>query len=261
MPDIQIGFIDKFDFTDEKSRDQLSGLPKVGGVYQIIQQEGQYCIHIGQENTKVALDGILLGPDLSGNYLDKWSFTVVPLTKDNFVDYPLSVEDMDKVAYWLDTDHKELRSKMGTSTKPVVIAELNQKGFPEGVTAEDQARIEEAVEKTLSKHLPVTKQLIQSVSENLNILVFHNPEMLEAVNEMMSYLANQTLAFQQGTIRDQLSEEFLLFSDSKDTALYNAIDNLYSYAKDESDNKEKLYRALQFGFLELQRRRLQDLNE
>lgn len=258
MNDILVGFIDKFDFADEKSHNQLSGHPKVGGVYQIIYKNDLYCIHIGHENTNVNLDGIVLGPELSGNYMDKWSFNVIPLTKDNFIDYPLSVEDMEKVAGWLDSDHKELRKLLNKNMNPVVIAELNQNGFPEGVTPEDQERIEEAVAKTLGKHFPVTKQLIQAVSENLNILVFHNPEMLEAVNEFLTYLSNQTLAYEQGTIRDQMSEEFLLFSKSKDTALYNAIDGLYAYTKDEAGDKEKLFRALQFQFLELQRRKLQD---
>ncbi|MBU6390912.1 MAG: hypothetical protein KGQ83_01570 [Planctomycetes bacterium] len=258
MSEIAVGFIDKFDFIDDSSSEKLSGHPKVGRVYQILKLDGVYFLHIGHANTKAKLDGITLGPGLSGNYMDKWSYKVDLLTKDNYIDYPLSVEDMEKVSLWLESDHKELRGLLNKPMSPVVIADIDNNGNFDPINDQEAEKLNQAIARTLSNHLPITKQLVESIAKSVNVLMFHNPELLDAVSELLSVLAELSIIEDSKNIREHPVEDFLLFSKSKDTAIYNAIDSLYAYSNDGSPQKDHLYRALHFGLLELQRRKLQD---
>src|SRR5258705_1593714 len=122
-PEIIIGFIDKFKFLHPEKYTILNGHPKEGRIYRLMRFEDYYNIYIGAENTNNKLDGILLNDELSGTFNDSWEYNVIPLTKENYLDFPIVEEDLDLLLKWFETDHSDLKKLMGLPVKEIPVAD------------------------------------------------------------------------------------------------------------------------------------------
>jgi len=257
--EILVGYVNNFEFKDEATKNNLNGHPIVGRVYQIIKIDGVYYIQIGAEKTQGMLDGITLGESLSGTYGDKWNYDVIPLTKDNYIDFTLNQEDYENVEKWLDTDHQDLRNKVNGVVTPVIVSEgPGNRGY-QPISQEEEDKLRTAIQATLAKHFPITKDIISRISSSLNFLVDNDPHLLEAVADYLDYQVQVTKESKADTPRDFIAKDYLLYSISPEVAMFNVLTgvNYYTHTLDKND----LYSAIEYSLLELQRRKLMDTNE
>lgn len=104
---ILIGFVHKFEYSNEEEAAVLCGHPLPGRVYRVIKDAGGYRLHIGKENNDAGLDGWMLGKRLK-NTLRAYSFDVEIITTENFSEFKLHSDDVTKMVTWLSNDNKDL---------------------------------------------------------------------------------------------------------------------------------------------------------
>jgi hypothetical protein len=114
-----IGYVKKFEFLDNNIKSIFDPHPIVGNVYQILQRDGHYIIHLGTVSNNKTFKGIFLGPNLTLESDNKWRFEIEIITKENMLDLSLDSENLNKVSEWLETSHKALKEELtpkGTNT-------------------------------------------------------------------------------------------------------------------------------------------------
>lgn len=115
-----IGYVRNFEYLSPDVQAVFDPHPVVGGVYQILERDGQYIIHLGELAANKQFKGIFLGPSLEAETEGKWRSDIVVITKDNMLDFPISSENLQQIGNWLDSEHKQLKDELTTkiSTQP-----------------------------------------------------------------------------------------------------------------------------------------------
>lgn len=247
--EIHIGYINKFKFFDITTEDLFQGHPKEGRVYQVIKDDMYgYRLHVGAENTKERkLEGLLLGTSLKGDYEDKWVFDVELVTKENFASFSFSDEDIQKVEEWFSTDNEKLNSILG---RPTAVTAKDENGNLVDVTPLITGDSEQAPDTDFSAK--VNDYYVASQK-----ILFQDPEAFEVLSDVMVYLASTFGDKYEAAHRPNLAKDFLLTSDSPETAVFNSMKYLQRYCTkgfEKSYNKKDVMKAIHYCIFELQRR-------
>lgn len=118
--DILIGYVRTFDFEEPLDRARLSGHPKIGGIYRLLKDPQGWRLHIGRENNAEGMDGLYLGElsiynkdkDVIKGTFGRYSFEIMVLNTNNYLDFELSMEDHKQLIEWLDTDNADLWERL-----------------------------------------------------------------------------------------------------------------------------------------------------
>ena len=104
--EVFIGYIKKFEYYEEVNEDML-GHPKQGRVYRIIKNDKGYRLHIGRENNRIGLDGLFLGDSLAA-VKPTFSFEIILVTVDNYLDLKITKEDSVLLSQWIHNDNSDM---------------------------------------------------------------------------------------------------------------------------------------------------------
>lgn len=107
-----IGYVKNFEYLNDNIKAIFDPHPIVGNVYQLLQRDGHYIIHIGTMANNKTFRGIFLGPNLNAEHENKWKFDIEVITKENMLDLSLDSENLKKVGDWLETNHSDLKTEL-----------------------------------------------------------------------------------------------------------------------------------------------------
>lgn len=227
-----IGYIKHFEYLATDVQEIFNPHPITGHVYQILERDGQYIIHIGESNKpELKLKGIFLGSQLSGEVENKWVSDIVVITKENMLDFNIPSEDLIKINTWLETDHKDLKDTLYTKSTLSTVDGLDKESRAELPTMGDLLEMQRA-----SNHI--------QMATDLNTLRAKDPDSFEALTGVVEYLAGEsTCLATRGFIIRATSEEAYA------AALTTTVEE-YTQTGDEG----LLLKAIELCFYELNRR-------
>ena len=242
---ITVGYVNAFSFSDANQQSELGGHPIPGRVYQLIKLNDEYLLQIGKALTKSNIDGIMLGPSLVGSFHGKWEFDISEITQINIHEFDISPDDIEVVAKWVESGNKELNHLIDVSTLDPT---------PE-IRHEPQlsSRIDAALSGIQSLEAELKSSYEQLIA-NITKLKETSPVLVECVGECVKNLALQEEDAINNAPRSYTAHDFLLFSETPDISVYNAILALQQYSIRK--NPEYLQGALYYIFMELQRIRI-----
>jgi len=248
--EILVGYVKHFKFNDKFSEDLLMGHPKEGRIYQIIKDDLYgYRLHVGEENTKdKAMSGILLGHELQGNYGNRWEFDVALINNDNYLDFDITTEDLEKLQGWLQDGNAKLKEVL---ERPVAVATMSENG--ELVRHIVHTAVEDALEEETRKR--------NQFSENLNVLLFIDPELFDVLMDVVAYLASTYKDKYEASGKPNLSKDYLLSASSSEVALFNSMKYLQRYSTtgfEKSANPKDLHKAIHYIIFEFMRSKRQN---
>lgn len=274
-PKILVGYVESFTFINPEHQEALSGHPKIGRIYRIFETEGAYMLHIGAKNTAGRLEGIALGDTLSGTYDAKWTFTVIPISPDNYLDYPITEEDLTSLLEWFENDHADLRRLMGFNIRPVDLSEVKSKPSNDGEVkfynedgkeiatpdAADINRIKDIITKAVEGgHGARRRELVGLISDSLNYLMDTDPVLVEVLNDLFQHLsATYTEKYEDQDVPNISKDIQYSNSLGKGANVYSAVKNIQAYSTsgyEGSDKPESLLAAIHYCLFELQRRKI-----
>lgn len=254
--EILIGFVNSFNFNDKDTEIALGGHPTPGRLYQLIKDDIYgYRLHIGPENNPAGMSGILLGEDLVGEYDNKWSYDISIVTKENFLNFSINEEDATKMGEWFSTGNDELKKVI---EQPVNLisqsetGELTELGDLASIILDDNPQQGKMVTDVSNKDIRYSK-----FSDDLNTIMEKDTELFDCIVDLVSYLRTTYGDKYEATTRPNIGRDFLLGSQSGDTACFNSIKYLQRYCTvgfEKSNNPKDLYKAVHYILFELQRR-------
>lgn len=253
--EIIIGFVENFKIHNPEHAASLSGHPIPGRVYRIIKTDDLYLVHVGATKNVGKIDGIALGDTLSGNFMGKWEFNIIPIDKENYLDFPIVEEDLKQLLEWFDTDHEDLKRKLGL---PIVAVELDRvKEAFERIANPDEDKIKDIVSKALA--IPHHQETIPQISDGLNFLVDNDPELLEIIGDLIGYVISTYGSIYEDSDMPNVSKDIQMSKHlGKGANLYSALKHLQIYGAPEGDGTRNLMAAIHYCLFELQRRKLHE---
>lgn len=264
--DVVIGYIKDFEYYSDQA-DHMNGHPKIGRVYRLIKDDSGYRLHIGRENNTLGLDGLYLGPELSGSQ-KSFRFDIEVLTPTNYLSFDLVNEDGEKVVEWLESENKDLWE----------ILMLQSEGALKRINdVQDLRELMEAVGK-VSKEL---EQPVHDITSEVEIgddpdaeeihmslrldKALHNIyrkdyELMKVIVDVMEYISSTYGDKYENAELPNLSKEILINTGvlGKGANVFNVFKYVQRYATTgfkKSDNVQDLYKALHYTMFELQRRK------
>lgn len=250
-PEISVGLIKAFEFYDESYGKRFNGHPVAGRVYRLIkdfipdEKKTLYRLHIGRETNESQLDGLILGFDLEGSAKNQYSFKIEEVTKDNFLDFDLSEEDIKQVSQWFDTNHKDLREILGL---PAIALE-NGEQLPQTKEAINLVSFLENNSENLDS--------LNAFPANFDKIFYKDTEFAKILADFTGYVASTYGDKYEAADRGNFTKEYLFTSKSPDVALFNAFKYLQRYGTqgfEKSGNVKDLYKALHYIMFELIRK-------
>ena len=274
-PKILVGYVESFTFINPEHQEALSGHPKVGRIYRIFETDGAYMLHIGAKNTAGKLEGIALGDSLSGTYDAKWTFSVIPINPNNYLDYPIIEEDLTLLLEWFENDHADLRRLMGFSIRPVDLDEVkpgltndegvkfyNETGKEIAIPNDAEiSRIKDIITKAVEGgHGARRRELVGLISDSLNYLMDIDPVLVEVLNDLFQHLSATYTEKYEDRDMPNISKD-IQFSNilGKGANVYSAVKNIQAYSTsgyEGSDKPDSLLAAIHYCLFELQRRKI-----
>lgn len=257
MYEVLIGYVHDFTFRNEKAKEALEPHPIKGGIYRILKSpintfsdgvvrpEGfLYQLYVGKKNNKAKLDTIALGDCLSGNYDDKWSFTIDVLDKENYLDYDYNEGDLERLQKWLDTDNEDIKKLLKKSPIPVNVTE------GEVIRGEvPQESVEQALSQVQNK-IDEFDQTMLRLSEGLTYLARIDQDILLPISTVVSRMASAGEWFRN---KPDVARIMLLGSTSHEVAPMWAVANIQNYLLNDGKDPEYLEMAVINLLYELQR--------
>lgn len=259
--DVLVGFIKDFSYREGADANGMNGHPTIGKCYQIIKDPQGYRIHIGRENNENHLDGLWLGETLKGVRKD-YSFDIIVVTPENFLDLPIEGEEAKKVEQWITTNHAEIWGKLQNEIDGSAVV---VKSFQElqDLEMKDVARhIAETLSKALAAEEPTDPEYLEvkRMEESLNTVQDKDPEMFSALVDVFEYIASTYSDKYESPELGNISKPVLTKSASlgKGANVFNIIKYAQRYGTtgfEKSENIKDIMKAIHYGAFEIQRKR------
>lgn len=264
MTDILIGYIDDFKFSNPALAAKLAPHPKQGSIYRIIRFYPNnanpkeiitpvYQIYIGRDNNEAKMDTMFLGHTLEGEYFNKWTFSIIPVTKTNVTDFDIKPEELPSLATWLETDHADLKGLIEKSPMPV---DMN---ISTGETTFAQPELPHPLEQEFMRLKNAEEyytESLEAMSEALTHIIRTDREFSMVLSDLMRYLASTYSDKYEDSGRANMSRDFLMTSDSPEVALFNSMKYIQRYTTkgfEKSGNTRDILKAIHYCLFELQR--------
>jgi hypothetical protein len=254
QPQIHIGYVNKFEFSETKMKDLLYPHPEKGRIYQIIQRQlpsglDVYELYIGRENNNAQMDTIFLGSELVGDYgEDKWSHDISIITKSNYLDYEFEGDDLEKLNMWIKTKHSGLKKLMKMKPKAHTIKE-GKVVDNNGSTPVQAAPLIAAVED-LKRKIHDMETDLHEIVHGIELIRTKDAGMLRPVARVLSELGAMSEAF---STRPDIVKASIMDSSSHEVTTILALANIQNYIVSEGENTEHLVKAIINLLIELQR--------
>lgn len=260
MYEVLIGYVNDFTFHNKKAKEALEPHPIKGGIYRILKspvywkEEGDpvveavekflYQLYVGKKNNKAKLDTIALGDTLSGDYDQKWSFSIDVLTKENYLDYDYNEGDLERLQKWLDTDNEDIKKLLKKAPIPVNVTEEEMIARPQ-----QDPNVQRALDKVGEKMMEFDK-VMSRLSEGLNYLVAADQDVLPPLSSVIVRMASAGEWFRG---KPDIARAMLMSSTSHEVAPMWAVANIQNYLLNDGKDPEYLEMAVINLLYELQR--------
>lgn len=262
-----IGYINKFEYHYPVMRELLSRHPKEGMLYRILFDDNDdspfYQVYIGRDKNKAKMDTIHLGPTLSGNYEDKWTFDISEVTPDNYLDFTFSEAELKKLHKWLKSDNSDLNWLLEKTTTRIPIPADDEAKIPTTDPSMEEPAMpatDRAIEKVLNFGKEIDAALVD-MSTAINTIIDKDIRIMLVLSPFLKHIAATYDDKYENTGKTNIAKDFLLSSSSPDTAIFNCIKYVQRYSTTGFEKSGKIidiYKAMHYLIFELQRQRQQN---
>jgi hypothetical protein len=198
------------------------------------------------------MDSIFLGPALVGDYEDKWSFDISSITKDNFLDFPITLEDLKNLETWNKTNHSDLRTIMTSrpDARDVVFDPESERAIPLHPSNEELEAIRDAVEDAAAE-MKNQENDLTTIHNGVKAIYRYDRGLIHPLSELIANLGELSHDFYS---QPDLVRAAILNSNSHEPLSIMALANLQNYLLSGGENEDTLYMCMTNIIMELHRR-------
>lgn len=194
-----LGYIHDFEYLDKDAEKIFYPHPIKGNVYEILERDGQYILHIGNDNAH-GFKGLFIGEDLKGQVQDKWVSDIELVTKENMLDLNLEPEVLAEIDKSLTSGHKGIKDELE------VVHQKNIK-FKESATVSNNSAL--------------------GFTESLSTLSFVDRTVFDQLNEVTKWFTSDNISLaKRGVFAKAVSHEAFIGNVQALLDQYTDIDDL-----------------------------------
>lgn len=261
MNKVLIGYVNNWTYLQEDIKTRLAGEPKEGSVYRLLYTEGAdqdrtYQIYIGKDSNPAKMDTIFLGNTLKGAYYDKWEFDIREVTKDNYLEFDFKPDELPILKKWLDSDNSDLKDLLNKSPQKVEVRNVEE-------AVEIDNRMQEVMHRVAKSAMDYDKAM-ERLSRSLNVIVEKDVQLSLVLSDLLGYIASTYKDKYEAAGKANMAKDFLVHSESSDTAIFNALKYLQRYSTKGFAKSGKIVdvqKAIHYLLFELQRSKNQKTND